>query len=129
MSLLRPLILQDDVGVWDVDQPVPSGQSVELFEVLLDVVGAEDWVRFRFLASDIGAGPQAKGFEEVQLDFEHLCHATALPYLEAYDLAADVVVIALSDREVPFGQPDPEATQYIEAFRVQGNACVLEGLW
>lgn len=129
MSVLRPNALQEDVGVWDVDLPVPSGQSVELFEVLLDVVDAEDWVRFRFLASDIGAGTQAKAFEEVQLDFEHLCHAAALPYLEAYDLAADVVVIALSDREVPFGQPDPEATQYIEAFRVQGNACVLEGLW
>ena len=31
------------------------------------------------------------------------------------------IVISLADRPVPFGQPDPEATQFFEAFRPEGS--------
>lgn len=31
-------------------QTLPSGQAVELREVLIDTVGTERWLRFRFLA-------------------------------------------------------------------------------
>ncbi|MFK7763061.1 MAG: DUF6497 family protein [Roseobacter sp.] len=112
-----------------VQQFVPSGQPVELFEVLIDEVGAEAWLRFRFLAPSIGKASGKLTFVEAQDDFEHLCQAVALPYLVEFDLSADVVVIALLDRLVVFGEADPEATQYIEAFHVAEGDCVQEGEW
>ena len=36
------------------------------------------------------------------------------------------IVISLSDRAVPFGEADPEATQFFEAYRVEGGACIWE---
>ena len=108
---------------------VPSGQSVELFEVLIDEVGAEAWVRFRFLAPEIGKLDGDLTFEQTQHDFERLCADIALPYMAEYALVADVVVIALLDRPVEFGAADPEATQYIETFRVENDVCLAEVLW
>jgi Family of unknown function (DUF6497) len=32
----------------------------------------------------------------------------------------------MSDRVVPFGQTDPEATQFFEAYSLQGDTCVWE---
>ena len=108
---------------------VPSGQSVDLFEVLLDQVEAEVWARFRFLAPDIGKTGADLAFEQVIADFEFLCNEVALPYLAEYALAPQVISIALLDRVVEFGTSDPEATQYIELFRVEGSVCAPEGPW
>lgn len=112
-----------------VQQFVPSGQSVELFEVLVDQVGVEAWLRFRFLAPAIGKASNKLTFVDAQDDFSHLCQAVALPYLAELDLSADVVVIALLDRYVAFGDANPEATQFIEAFHVGEGDCVQEGEW
>lgn len=106
---------------------VPSGQSVELLEVLVDEVGAERWLRFRFLAPEIDPIGGGLAFDAVTRDFEHLCRAVALPYLREFDLAPQVVAITLLDREVPFGSSDPEATQFVEVFRIKNDACVWEG--
>jgi hypothetical protein len=113
----------------NVSDRLPSGQAVELFEVLLDTVGAEAWVRFRFLAPDIGPGGLRLRFDQVEPDFEHLCQSVVVPYVREFDLKADVVAIALLDRPIDFGSSDPEATQYIEAFRLDGETCIWEGLW
>ena len=107
---------------------VPSNQPIELFEVLIDKVGTEDWLRFRFLAPTIGKKADARSFAEVEGDFEHLCTAVAQPYIEAHGLTADIVAIAMLDRPVTFGQSDPEATQYVDVFRITSGACVWEGL-
>ena len=116
-------------GALPARQDVPSGQMVELFEVLIDAVGSESWVRFRFLAPAIGKTDGDLPFEQVEQDFEHLCTAVALPYIADYGLAADVIAIALLDRAVDFGTPDPDATQYIETFRFDGASCIAEVLW
>ena len=105
-------------------QDVPSGQSVMLDEVLVDQVGAEAWLRFRFLAPDIGT--RGVTYTEAEDDFAVLCDAVARPYLVAFDLAADVVVISLMDRPVPFGQSDPDATQFFETFRIEDDTCVWQ---
>lgn len=118
-----------DGGVITVDKALPSGQSVEMFEVLVDKVGEEAWLRFRFLAPDIASDQNGLSFEAAQMDFEHLCAEVALPYLGEFDLAADVIVLTLLDRPVAFGEIDPEATQLIEAFRLRDGQCVWEGLW
>lgn len=108
------------------DIAAPSGQLVELFEVLVDTVGEETWLRFRFLAPAIARDGEALSYAQAEADFLHLCTAVALPYLQEFELQADVIVVSLSDRPVTFGTSDPDATQYFEAFRVTNNTCVWE---
>ena len=130
MSLKR-VALQPvfDAGLVATGTPLPSGQSVELFEVLVDQVGEEAWLRFRFLAPSIGRDQQGVSFETAQLDFDYLCSEIAVPYLAEFELSADVIVLALLDRPVAFGQTDAAATQLIEAFRLRDGQCEWEGLW
>lgn len=107
-------------------QDVPSGQPVSLSEVLVDAVGAEAWVRFRFIAPDIAREAGSVSYADAEADFQSLCDAVALPYIAEYDLGADVIVVSLMDRPVPFGTTDPEATQFFEAFRPGPDGCVWE---
>lgn len=108
---------------------MPSGQEAKLIEVLIDEVGGEEWLRFRFLAPEIAGNGGVTGFERTQTDLEFLCGEVALPYMADFDLYADVVVISLLDRPVPFGEMDQDATQLIEAFRVDSGTCAWEGIW
>ena len=62
------------------------------------------------------------------MDFEYLCEALVLPYMSDFELKGDVIVVSLSDRATQFGEPDPEATQFFEAFRVVDEICIWEGL-
>ncbi|WP_415403709.1 DUF6497 family protein [Tateyamaria sp. SN3-11] len=110
--------------VWAQD--VPSGQSLTLSEVLIDTVGSESWLRFRFLAPQIARDGGDITWADAEADFTHLCETTARPYLAQHNLAPDVIVITLMDRAVAFGQADPNATQFIEAFRIQDDACIWE---
>lgn len=107
-------------------QDVPSGQAVTLDEVLVDAVGAEAWLRFRFLAPQIARDGGDVSFDAARDDLLHLCDTVALPYLSAYELSGDVIVISLMDRTVPFGTSDPEATQFFEAFRMRDGACLWD---
>jgi hypothetical protein len=107
---------------------VPSGQPVTLHEVLVDQLDSETWLRFRFVAPQIGAGDGALSYEVVADDMAHLCASMALPYMTEYDLTGDMIVVSLSDRETEFGQPNPDATQYFEAFRPVDNLCIWEAL-
>ncbi|ATF17812.1 hypothetical protein PhaeoP128_01170 [Phaeobacter gallaeciensis] len=105
---------------------VPSGQSVDLHEVLLDETTGELWVRFRFLAPQIARDLAGISYEQAAPDMDHLCQTLALAYLRQHQLAPARVVISLSDREVPFGQPDAAATQFFESYRPEGDSCIWE---
>lgn len=105
---------------------VPSGQSLTLNEVLIDSVGGEDWLRFRFLAPQIARGAGDVTYVDAEGDFVHLCEHVARPYLADQGLSADVIVISLMDRPVEFGTTDPDATQFFEAFRIEDNRCVMD---
>ncbi|MEW9921467.1 DUF6497 family protein [Marimonas sp. MJW-29] len=107
---------------------VPSGQPVELQEVLIDTVGEATWLRFRFIAPDIARAGGAVDYETAAQDITHLCDSFALPYIADFDLAADGIVISLADRATEFGTADPDATQFFEAFRAEGDVCIWEGL-
>jgi hypothetical protein len=106
----------------------PSGASIDLIEVLVDEVSAETWLRFRFLAPSIARESGSVSFAQIEQDFEYLCQEVALPYLARHELEAEVVVVSLLDRPVAFGAADPEATQYIDVFRVSSGTCEWEGL-
>ena len=110
---------------------VPSGQQVVLSEVLLDDSPGALWARFRFVAPGISrglAGSDGSGvdFQQSAADMEHLCGALALDYLRQHDLTPSMVVISFSDRPVEFALPDPEATQFFEAYRPSGDRCIWE---
>ncbi len=106
---------------------MPSGLSVELPEVLVDKVGSESWVRFRFVSSGIGpSGDKTYSFAEIEGDFVVICEQLALPYLSKHALDADKIVISIADRPVKFGVSDPEATQFFEQFRADGAVCIWE---
>ncbi|MCA0869337.1 DUF6497 family protein [Seohaeicola saemankumensis] len=107
--------------------PVPSGQDVFLSEVLIDNTPGEIWVRFRFLAPRIGSDAGKVGYDVSAIDMDHLCQSLAVPYLSRHDLDPARVVISLSDRAVTFGASDPEATQFFEAYRLEGERCIWEG--
>ncbi|WP_282127837.1 DUF6497 family protein [Roseobacter litoralis] len=110
-------------------QDVPSGQVIDLFEVLIDQVGEEAWLRFRFLAPGIGRNEFDLSFAQVEGDFEHLCNTVALPYMQQFALDTDVISIAMMNRPLEFGESDAQATQYLEAFRVVDGACAWKDLW
>lgn len=106
---------------------LPSGVDTELHEVLVERIGDDTWVRFRFLAPEIDPDlSSAPAFPDLEQDFSHMCRTFVLPYLEAHSLNADRVVISLADREVEFGVTDPDATQYFEQFRIESGECRWE---
>jgi hypothetical protein len=107
---------------------VPSGQPVTLQEVLVDEIGPQIWLRFRFVAPEIARGAGGVDYETAAGDMAHLCDALALPYIAQYDLTGDVIVISLADRLTEFGTADPDATQFFEAYRVENGLCIWEGL-
>lgn len=103
----------------------PSGQSVTLYEVVLEEEAER--ARFLFLAPGI-AMEEGEGltFDAVMGDFPWLCERVILPALGENDWQASQVVIAMSDRQIAFGERDAEAVQFFEAFAVEDGACVLE---
>ena len=104
----------------------PSGQSLELKEVLLDENPGALWVRFRFVAPAIARDGGTVGHASAARDMVHLCETLAAPYVAEQKLAPERVVISLSDRWVAFGEQDPEATQFFEAYRLESARCILE---
>ena len=107
---------------------VPSGQPVELQEVLVDQVSGETWLRFRFIAPQIARDTGAIDSVQAGPDMAFLCEAVAAPYIAQYELAGDVIVISMSDRRAEFGAADPDMTQFFELYRLKNNTCIWEGL-
>jgi len=110
------------VPCWAEDIALPSGQSVTLFDVVLEE-GPPRVARLRFLAPDIDPAGAALTYAAVAPDFVYLCDSYGLPALAANDWQVDEIVISMSDREVAFGVATPEATQYFEPFTVVDGHC------
>lgn len=107
---------------------VPSGQDMSFVDMVHDAPGPDGLTyRFRFLAPDIA---RADGTVTAEMAFEDmlaLCETYALPRLAANAPAPGQIIISLADRPVDFGIPNPEATQFFEAFRPEGSTCIWEG--
>ncbi len=108
--------------------PVPSGQPVELSDVLLDTNPGELWVRFRFVAPKIGSTAGRITYDVAVIDMEHLCQTLAVPYVAQHELEPARVVISFADRPLDFGTSAPDATQFFEAYRLEQSKCIWEGL-
>ncbi|MDA7965123.1 DUF6497 family protein [Ruegeria sp.] len=120
--LSTPAVLADSL------LPVPSGQPVELSNVLLDDNPGELWVRFRFVAPKIGSTVGRITYDVAVVDMAHLCETLAVPYVAQHKLEPARVVISFSDRALDFGATDPDTTQFFEAYRLEDARCIWEGL-
>lgn len=116
--LATPALAQDDIDV-------PSGQPLEVEQVILEE--ETGIARFRFLAPEIGSDGEGRTYSDVQDDFSYLCETYALPALSEHGWDPGEVYVSLADREVPFGESDPEATQFFEIYRIEDGSCVWEG--
>ncbi|MGQ0565193.1 MAG: DUF6497 family protein [Gemmobacter sp.] len=106
--------------------PVPSGQEVRLLDVIHNEPGTGGLtVRYRFIAPAIGPGGDVD-FETAAADMEHLCQTYALPRVVSGGPRPAQIVISLSDMAVPFGAAAPEATQFFEAYSLDGDTCIWE---
>ena len=118
--LSRPLGAQTAIEV-------PSGQVVTWLATVMDAPGPEGLtVRFRFLAPAIARSGGTVDAEAAQVDMARLCETFALPRIATTGPMPAQIIISLSDRPVAFGQPDPDVTQYFEAYRPEGDTCVWE---
>lgn len=99
---------------------VPSGLSVRLHEVLF----TDTTARFRFIAPDVARELNAVAYADIADDFAYLCSQNAVPALEKAQRSVDEIVISIADRVTEFGQADPDATQFFEAFTVENATCI-----
>jgi hypothetical protein len=104
------------------DVAAPSGVPMSFVEVLLEP--DTGFARFRFLAP--GLGTPGRELAAISGDFVWLCERLALPALKQAAWEAGQVVISISDRDVPFGQTDPDAVQYFDGFSISGDTCLWE---
>lgn len=121
-ALIALMLLATPLAAADV----PSGQQVMLHEVLVDAQDTTTYLRFRFLAPQIAEGPEKVTFDVAGDDMMHLCNVLALPYIAQHSLEGDKIVITFMDRITVFGQPDPDAIQYFEAFDTEDGACMWD---
>lgn len=120
------LVLIATAGWAEQSVETPSGQVVTLSEILLDENPGELWVRFRFLAPQIAPGDDAIPADIAAVDMQALCDEMAVPFVVDNAIEPARIVVSFSDRDVPFGQSDPDATQFFELFSLQNSACIWE---
>lgn len=106
---------------------LPSGQTVTLMETVWNTMGPVGLVtRFRFLAPAINAQTGTVPFEAAAEDIAWLCQNFAVERVVSFGAPPSQVIVSLEDRPVPFGEADPDATQFFEAFRIEDGACIWE---
>jgi Family of unknown function (DUF6497) len=106
---------------------VPSGQDVRFLDMVMNAPGNEGLpIRFRFVAPAIAKDGGAIDYDTATVDMEHLCNSFVLPKIAAMSPVPTQVVISFSATEVPFGETAPEVTQFFEAYRIEGGACIWE---
>lgn len=106
---------------------LPSGQEVTLLEVIGNSPGENGLAtRYRFLAPAVARQGGTVDADLAGNDMDWLCQNYALPRLSATGPRPEEIIISLSDRDVPFGQTDEAATQFFNAYSIDGDSCLWE---
>lgn len=106
---------------------VPSGQSVTLQDIIWNALGPDGPVaRFRFVAPAIARAGGSINADQVANDLLHLCQNIVRGTLAEKGDVRSNVVVSMADRAVTFGETIPDATQYFESYRIDGDRCILE---
>ena len=106
---------------------VPSGQEVTLLETVSNVPGNNGpALRFRFLAPAIARDAGTIDADTAASDMDHLCNDFALKHLPEGGSKPTEIIISLSDRDVPLGEDNPDATQFFNSYRIEDGVCEWE---
>ena len=109
---------------------LPSGLVVAQQEMRLEPVGAPthavNTVRLRYVSAQLAAAEF--GFEQIEGDFTHLCTSFGLKARELSAPNAEEIIISIASQPTAFGETAPNVVQYFDAFKVEGDACIWEGL-
>jgi hypothetical protein len=106
---------------------VPSGQEITLQDIFWEEGdGAELVLRLRFIAPQIARATGTVDYDMAAKDMLYLCEHFVLPQIESGEDKPDQIIVSLSDIEVPFGEANLDATQFFEAYRIEGGACIWE---
>jgi hypothetical protein len=57
---------------------------------------------------------------------DYLCNDFALKHLPEGGSKLAEIIISLSDRDVPLGEDNPEATQFFNSYRIEDGVCQWE---
>ncbi|MDJ0626658.1 MAG: DUF6497 family protein [Rhodobacter sp.] len=110
-----------------LDIAVPSGQPITFVEVISDIPGPSGTAyRYRFVAPEIARDTGSVAAEAAAADIDALCNGFVLPGLAGAEKLPEQVIISLSDRPVPFGEPAPGVTQFFESYRIENGTCIWE---
>jgi hypothetical protein len=104
---------------------VPSNQPVTLEELFFEEAD-EVILRARFLAPHIARAQGLIAHEVALADMAHLCQSYILPLLASEPVMPTQIIVSLSDIALPFGEADPQATQFFEAYRIADGTCISE---
>ena len=103
--------------------PLPSGQEVTLHQTVVETqADGQDWLILRYLSPLVADGAT---YEDAIADMDALCAGPGLTRA-AETGGIDQIVVALMDRPVPFGTPDPDAVVYIAAYRIEEGRCLWQ---
>ncbi|MBV7378605.1 acetolactate synthase [Maritimibacter sp. DP4N28-5] len=115
------MVLADEIEL-------PSGKAVTFHDVIWGEPGpAGLTVRFRFLDPDLAATIDELDFDGMEADTAFLCETYALERITEMGPQPQQIIVSIADREVPFGEPAPEAAQIFEAYAFDGETCTWEG--
>jgi hypothetical protein len=106
---------------------VPSGQKVTLLDVITNVPGPEGMAtRFRFLAPSIAREGGTVDAETAAADMDFLCQSYALGRIAELGPQPAQIIISMSDKDVPFSEARPDATQYFNSYSIEDGSCVWD---
>ena len=136
-SLAGPVLAENDeaelsvpVLAEDGSIRLPSGLVVNRQEVRLEPVGAVTHgvttVRLRYVSTQLEE--KAFPFERIEGDFAKLCSSFGLKIRSQSAPQAEQVIISIASRPTAFGETAPNVVQYFDAFRVEQDTCVWDGL-
>jgi hypothetical protein len=104
---------------------VPSGQPVSLQDIFWEE-GEPLLLRVRFTAPAIARVGGTIDYETAAKDMLYLCDSFVKPQIEQGADKPDQIILSFSDVAVPFGEADPDATQFFEAYSIKDGVCMWE---
>ena len=103
---------------------VPSGQPLTLHEQL--VIPPENRILYLgFLAPALG-GEYGVRFDRASTDMDVICESVGIREagrLIGEGVRIDEVVVRLMERVIPYGEVDPDAAQFLNAYDISGGTC------
>lgn len=109
----------------------PSGVSATLHQTIYEPEGVTaataKVMRLRYFAPAI-ADKAAYGFDVIEADFAWLCERDGVKNTAAAAPMVEQIIVSLASEIVNFGETMPNVVQYFDAFRVENQRCIWEGL-